>query len=101
MASFTDQVQGFNPYIPTLNVDDKAAVGMLKQQQFDAGVQKIQAQVDHLLGLPIAKEQTQAYVKSKVGELRNGLSKSITGDFSDKRLLSQAGGYASRIANDP
>src|SRR4051812_46043557 len=102
MASFTDQSPPqFSQYVPENNVSALQTVGLYKQQQYDQGLQRIQGSFDNVLNLPIAMKETQEYVKGKVSQLRDNLSKSITGDFSDQRVLSQVGGLTSRIARDP
>jgi hypothetical protein len=42
MASYTDQIPQFNPYIQQLPVEAMAQVGMEKQRRYDEGLQKIQ-----------------------------------------------------------
>lgn len=104
MASFTDNPQllgNFNPYIQTLPVEDMAKVGMIKQEQFDRGVEKVQSYVDTLSGLPIAKDEVKSYVQTKLGQLREGVTKNLAGDFSDQRIVNQIGGAARIIAKDP
>ena len=39
MASFTDQISQFNPYIQELPVEAMAQVGMAKQAQYNQGYQ--------------------------------------------------------------
>ena len=39
MASFTDAISSFNPYVQQLPVELMAKVGMAKQAQYDAGIQ--------------------------------------------------------------
>lgn len=101
MASFTDNVPQFNPYIQQQPVEAMAAVGIQREQDFKIGIDKVQSYYDNLLSLPIAKTETQDYVKMKVGELNNSVGKSVSGDFSDQRLINQIGGLAKNIANDP
>jgi hypothetical protein len=104
MASFTDdprQLGNFTPYIETLPAESLAQVGMIKQQQFDQGVQKVQGQVDMLTSLPIAKDEVKSYVQTKLGQLKEGVTKNLAGDFSDARITNQIGGAARIIARDP
>ena len=42
MASFSDSISTYNPYISEIPVDLMAKVGMAKQQQYEQGIQKIQ-----------------------------------------------------------
>ena len=48
MASFTDAIPQFNPYIQQLPVEAMVKVGMEKQQRYDQGLQKIQSQIDQV-----------------------------------------------------
>lgn len=104
MASWTDNSQvlgSFNPYIEQLPAESLAQIGMIKQQQFDQGVQKVQGYVDQLSSLPIAKDEVKSYVQTKLGQLREGVTKNLAGDFSDSRITNQIGGAARIIARDP
>ena len=55
MASFTDIIPQFNPYVEQLPVETMVAVGMEKQKRYDEGIQKIQSQIDNVAGLDIYK----------------------------------------------
>ena len=66
MASFTDQISQFNPYIQQLPIDAMVKVGMYKQQQYDQGVQKIQSYVDNIAGMDLYRPQDKAYLQSKL-----------------------------------
>ena len=87
MASFTDQISKFNPYIAQLPSDAMVKVGMYKQAQYDAGVQKIQSYMDNIAGMDIYNEGDKAYVQSKLDELGNNLKTVAAGDFSNQQLV--------------
>jgi hypothetical protein len=101
MASFTDQITQFNPYIAQLPVEAMKQVGMYKQQQYDAGVQKIQAQIDNVAGLDIIKGIDKPYLESKLNELGSKLRSVAAGDFSNQQLVNSVGGMATSIIKDP
>lgn len=105
MASFVDDPKSilstFTPYVDDLQTDVLTRVELEKQRQYDLGFQQVQGQFTSIAGLPIAKKETQQYVQQKLSQLKQSLSSSITGDFSDGRLLNQIGGYTSRIEKDP
>lgn len=104
MASFTDNPQAltnFTPYIAQNPVEAMAGVGIQRETEFRQGVQKVQGWVDGLLGLPVAKAETQQYIRNQVGKMQGSVNQSLAGDFSDQRLLNQIGGLADRIAGDP
>ena len=53
MASFTDKTSQFNPFIPELPAQEMVQVGMYKQKQYDAGVQKIQGYINNIAGMDV------------------------------------------------
>lgn len=101
MASFTDQISQFNPYIQELPIDEMMKIGMYKQQQYDAGVQKIQSYVDNIAGLAVSKPQHKQYVQSQLNELGNKLKTVAAADFSNQQLVNSVGGMAGQILKDP
>lgn len=101
MAEWTDEIPQFSPYVSQQPVEAMAKLGFMREQQFEAGVQTVQNYYDSLLSLPLAKREVQDYVKQKVGQLNSAVKQSISGDFSDRRLVNQIGGLASQISSDP
>ena len=101
MASFTDQILGFNPYVQQLPVDAMVKVGMQKQAQYDQGVQKIQSYVDNVAGMSVLRPVDQQYLKSKVNELGSKLKTVAAGDFSNSQLVNSVGGMVGQVVKDP
>jgi len=101
MASFTDQISQFNPYIQELPVEAMAQVGMAKQAQYDQGVKKVQNYVDRVAGLEIAKPQHKEYLQSKLDELGSRLKTVAAGDFSNQQLVNSVSGMTGQIVKDP
>lgn len=101
MASFTDAIPQFNPYIQQLPVEAMVQVGMEKQQRYDQGVQRIQSQIDQVAGLAISRPQDREYLQSKLNELGSKLKTVAAGDFSNYQLVNSVAGMASTIAKDP
>lgn len=101
MASFTDSEVELTPYVQQNPVEAMARVGMAKEDQFQEGIKTVQSIYDSFLALPIAKQEVKNYVKDKVGQLNKAVGQSISGDFSDRRLINQIGGLASQISSDP
>jgi len=101
MASFTDQISQFNPYISQLPIQAMTEVGQWKQQQYDQGVQKIQTQIDNVAGMDIANESQKKYLQSKLDDLGNNLRTVAAGDFSNQQLVNSVGGMATSIIKDP
>ena len=101
MASFTDAISQFNPYVAQLPVDAMAKVGMQKQAQYEQGVQKIQAYIDNVAGMDVAHDADKAYLQSKMNQLGNNLKVVAGGDFSNQQLVNSVGGMATQIVKDP
>jgi hypothetical protein len=101
MASYTDAIAQFNPYVQQLPVELMAKVGMQKQAQYDAGVQKIQSYIDNVAGVDIMHESDKEYLHSKLGQLGNKLKIVAAGDFSNQQLVNSVTGMTSQIIKDP
>jgi hypothetical protein len=100
MASFTDAIPQFNPYIQQLPVEAMVKVGMEKQQRYDQGLQKIQSQIDQVAGLDIVRDVDRQYLQSKLNNLGSKLKTVAAGDFSNYQLVNSVAGMASNVAKD-
>lgn len=100
MASWTDKIPTFNPYVAQLPVDAMVQVGMYKQKQYDEGIQKIQTNIDNIAGLDIASDIDKAYLQSKLNQLGNNLTTVAAGDFSNFQLVNSVNGMTNQIAKD-
>jgi hypothetical protein len=100
MASYTDQIPQFNPYIQQLPVEAMAQVGMEKQRRYDEGVQKIQTNLENIAGLDVIRNVDKNYLQSKLNELGTKLKTVAAGDFSNYQLVNSVGGMAKQIGKD-
>lgn len=100
MASFTDQIPQFNPYIEQLPVDMMIKVGLQKQAQYDQGVQKVQSAIDNVAGLDIYKDEHKNYLQSKLNQLGGNLTGLAAGDFSNFQLVNSVAGMTNQIIKD-
>jgi hypothetical protein len=100
MASWTDSIPQFNPYVQQLPVDAMVQVGMQKQKQYDEGIQKIQTNIDNVAGLDIAKESDKVYLQSKLNQLGNDLKFVAAGDFSNFQLVNSVNGMTNQLVKD-
>jgi len=100
MASFTDAISQFNPYVQQLPVDAMVKVGMYKQQKYEEGVQRIQGEIDKVAGLDLARGVDKQYLQSKLNELGSNLKTVASGDFSNFQLVNSVGGMATQVAKD-
>lgn len=101
MASFTDKISQFNPYIQQLPAQEMQQVGMYKQQQYDQGVQKIQGYIDNIAGMDVIRNADKQYLQSKLNDLGGKLRTVAAGDFSNHQLVNSVGGMATSIVKDP
>lgn len=100
MASFTDAISQFNPYVQQLPVDAMLKVGTYKQGKYEEGVQKIQGQIDKVAGLDIYKDVDKQYLQSKLNQLGSKLKTVAAGDFSNFQLVNSVGGMATQVGKD-
>lgn len=101
MASFTDQIMQFRPYVQQLPTEAMAQVGMYKQQKYEEGVQKVQSYIDNVAGLDVVKPLHKQYLQSKLNDLGSRLKSVAAGDFSNFQLVNSVGGMATQIVKDP
>jgi hypothetical protein len=101
MASFTDQITKFNPYVQQLPVEAMVQVGMRRQAKYDEGVEKIQSYIDNIAGLDVIKPIHKEYIQSKLNELGGKLKTVAAGDFSNQQLVNSIGGMTTQIIKDP
>ena len=100
MASYTDKIPTFNPYVEQQPVDAMLKVGVYKQQKYEEGVKKIQTTIDNVAGLDIANPVQQKYLQSKLNSLGNNLTFLAAGDFSDFSLVNSVNGMTKQITKD-
>jgi hypothetical protein len=100
MASYTDQIPKFNPYIQQLPIEAMVQVGMEKQRRYDEGLQKIQTNIDNIAGLDVVRDVDKNYLQSKLNDLGSKLKTVAAGDFSNYQLVNSVGGMAKQIGKD-
>lgn len=101
MASFTDSIAEFDPYITQLPVDDYINSGMQQQAGYNAGVQKVQSYIDNISGLQVAGDANKEYLQNKVSQLESKVSQVASADFRKDSITSQVGSLAGTIEKDP
>ena len=101
MASFTDKIPQFNPYVQQLPVQAMVEVGMEKQRRYDEGVQKIQTSIDNVAGLDVIRDIDKVYLQSTINQLGSNLKMVAAGDFSNYQLVNSVSGMATQIIKDP
>ncbi len=101
MASYTDIIPQFTPYVSETPVQALVEVGMEKQRRYDEGIQKIQTYIDNIAGLDVANDADRAYLQSAINGLGSKLKTVAAGDFSNFQLVNTASGMANQIIKDP
>lgn len=101
IASFTDKILEFNPYISELPVDDYVKVGLYKQEQYNQGVQRVQGDISAIAGIEVTKDVHKEYLNQTVNNLKQTIGKVLTSDFSNQQLTGQIGALRGRIMKDP
>ncbi len=99
MASFTDQVQTFNPYIKQIPVEEYAKAELIRQEQYDKGVQQVQQYMDTVAGLPVDGKY-KGYLQESLSQLQGHVSEIAEADFSNMQIVNQVGGAVKQIAGD-
>lgn len=100
MASYTDKIPTFNPYVQQLPVEAMVKVGMYKQQKYEEGLEKIQTNIDNVAGLDLVKDVHKKYLQSKLDALGNSLKGVAAGDFSNFSLVNSVNGMTNQIVKD-
>jgi hypothetical protein len=100
MASYTDKIPTFNPYVQQLPVEAMLQVGMYKQQKYDEGIQKIQTNIDNVAGLDIYKDSDKAYLQSKLNQLNSDSRMFVMADFSNSQMVNSVNGMTSSLVKD-
>lgn len=100
MASWTDKIPTFNPYVAQLPVEAMVQVGMEKQRRYDEGIQKIQTNIDNIAGLDIIRDVDKVYLQSKLNQLGNDIRTVAAGDFSNFQLVNSVNGMTNQIVKD-
>lgn len=100
MASWTDTIPQFRPYVEQLPVEAMVKVGTQKQAQYEEGVKKIQSQIDQVVGLDILRGVDKNYLQSKLNQLGGDLQMYAAADFSNFQLVNSVAGMTKQISKD-
>lgn len=100
MASFIGALESYNPYVQQIPTDAYVKVGMFKEQEYQAGVKRVQDTIDNIAGLDIANEGGRQYLRARVDELTKSLNKYSAIDFSNVNNVSQLVGLAKPLYQD-
>lgn len=101
MANYLqNQPLQFAPY-QGIDVGLYTSVGMQRQQEYDAGVQKVQGMVDSVAGIDVIRDVDKQYLNTKVNDITTKLNNLASNtDYGNKQLLNQVGSLTNSIARD-
>lgn len=100
MANYIGAIKDFNPYIQQIPTEAYTKVGMFKEQMYEAGVAKVQDNIDKIAGLDIANEGGRQYLRARVDELTKTLNKYSTVDFSNPNNVTQLNSLTKPLYQD-
>lgn len=101
MAGWQDQLVGPSPYIETLPVDAFTRVGMIKQEQYDKGVEKVQGYIDSVAGIEALMPEQKDYLNKTVNQLQSQVQQIAGSDFSNSQVVNSVGHLTKQMAADP
>lgn len=101
MASFADSPQTYLPQgAPMLDINQLDQTLGYQDQQYNAGVQRVQNAYDSVAGLDVMRGIDKDYLQSKLNDLRTNIQSLAGGDFSNQSLVNQAAAMAPAISKD-
>lgn len=100
MASFTDQPLRFNQHISDIPIDTYAAIGLRKQEEYNRGVDKVQAYLDSISGLNVVRPQDKQYIQNRLNDMTSKVNAIGSSDWSNQAIVKQVGAMAGTIYND-
>jgi len=101
MANFQQSTIQYKDYVAQSPIEAMTMVGVGREQELKAGIQKVNDYYSKIAGVDIANDTQKQYLQSSLSSLKGGVAKSLSGDYSDSRIVNQITGAASQIAKDP
>jgi len=91
----------YKDYVSTNPIEAMTMVGVGREQELKAGIQKVNDYYSKIAGLDVIRDVDKQYLQASLSSLKGGVAKSLSGDYSDSRIVNQITGAASQIAKDP
>lgn len=102
MASFSSSPSlPISDYVGAIDPQLYGQVIAQKQQQYDMGVQKVNAELSSIAGIQVIKDVHKQYLNNTVQGIQTDIQKLAGEDFSKQNVVNQALGLASKVAKDP
>lgn len=90
----------FKPYTSRFPSEAFGQAILMRQGQYEQGVQKTQQQIDYLANLPSLPGPDTELKNQKINQLTSALSELASQDLSDPAIQTQINSYVSRVSND-
>lgn len=102
MANFaqTAPIQ-YKDYVQVSPVEAMTMVGMQREQKLQEGIATVNNYVQKVAGIDILRDADKQYLSNNLTNLKSGITKNLSGDYSDSRIVNQITGAASKIYKDP
>ena len=100
MASYLSKPTEYAAYQPTVNADLYGKLLMKKESEYEAGVEKINKNLDYVTSLPTASERERKYLQNKVNAITTQLNQNVNTDWSDQSIQQLTSSHISDISND-
>jgi len=100
MASYLSKPTEYAAYQPTVNADLYGKLLMKKEGEYQAGVEKINKNLDYVASLPVASERERKYLQDKVNAITTQLNSNVNTDWSDQAIQQVTAGHVKDISND-
>lgn len=91
----------YKEYISQNPIEAMTMVGVGREQELQAGIQKVNDYYSKVAGVDIANDTQKQYLQSSLSSLKEGVAKNLSGDYSDSRIVNQITGAAAQIYKDP
>lgn len=91
----------YKDYVPVNPTELMTQVGVQREGELQLGIQKVSSYLEQIAGLDVARDVDKQHIQQRIVDLKQGITKNLSGDFSDQRIINQIGGAASTIYKDP
>lgn len=101
MASYLSKPTEYAPYQPTVNAELYGKLLLKKEAEYQAGVEKVNKNLDYVASLPVANEADRKYLQDKVNYIITELNKNTNTDWSDMSVQRTTASHIQSISSDP
>jgi len=91
----------YKEYVSQNPVEAMTLVGVQREQKLQEGIKTVNDYYSQVAGVDILRPVDKEYLQSSLTSLKTGITKNLSGDFSDSRITNQILGAARQIYKDP